>query len=761
LALFSIRCMTCQARLKVTDPAAIGEILSCPKCGSFVEVVAPPGYNGGAVDTSSPGATAQPLGAADRGSPDQGRAEAAQTKASSQAAPPDSPLADAPAGSGPLPPPAQSVVPPMASGAVNSPVQDLEDVLSEAASRLDEPPLHEALSPPTATDLAAIPSPAEVPGTIAGPPLVSSGAIAQGLPPGAAWVSPVEQMWRRRILLGVSGAIAVAAVVGLVVYLLSGGDRPDAPGVANPIAAAEPSSDDTISGADADDEPSQSTDQGAAGADPASAPSNSSPAEVAPRPPLQGTDAIGDPPGDSLAKANNPALPGKNVPPPIAVENPLGHPPGDQQLPPANESDPSDPGANEPDPNDTAAAENSDPEDVDPADPDPSGMGTAAPVPDEPRPQVDVAARLADPIAQIELPEMPLADFIAMMSQLSTISITLDLEALAEIGRAPATPVSVKLSETTVGDVLRTALQSQSLTLEVDGDQVLVTRPAGERSKQRLVKHAAGDLFDNRAEAQDLAGVVRKFVLPGTWVEDGGPGTIEVDGDSLSVRHGFAAHYQIVMLLEKLRTARGRPNRNRYYDRRNFQLATRFHRSYDRLQQPITVNFRSAPLRDIVAHLNSRGIGVRVLVDWHALSQQGVWPTSTCTLQAAGESLDDALRTMLAPRKLKLRAVDSGLVEITSAAALRDRAEVEFYPVGDVLSLGQSPEALVAKITQSLAPESWHAAGGAGLVHFDPPSRTLIVRAGQDVQVLLEQYLAELPPAAEKAAVRPVSRPIP
>ena len=38
---FSILCTTCQARLRVRDESAVGQILACPKCGSMVMVHAP------------------------------------------------------------------------------------------------------------------------------------------------------------------------------------------------------------------------------------------------------------------------------------------------------------------------------------------------------------------------------------------------------------------------------------------------------------------------------------------------------------------------------------------------------------------------------------------------------------------------------------------------------------------------------------------------------------------------------------------------
>lgn len=43
-ALFSITCTTCQAKLAVRDAALIGQITTCPRCESMVEVVPPPGW---------------------------------------------------------------------------------------------------------------------------------------------------------------------------------------------------------------------------------------------------------------------------------------------------------------------------------------------------------------------------------------------------------------------------------------------------------------------------------------------------------------------------------------------------------------------------------------------------------------------------------------------------------------------------------------------------------------------------------------------
>src|SRR5437867_9787792 len=43
--LFAITCTTCKSRLRVRDPAAVGQILACPKCGGMVMVKPPPAWS--------------------------------------------------------------------------------------------------------------------------------------------------------------------------------------------------------------------------------------------------------------------------------------------------------------------------------------------------------------------------------------------------------------------------------------------------------------------------------------------------------------------------------------------------------------------------------------------------------------------------------------------------------------------------------------------------------------------------------------------
>ena len=41
---FFLRCETCRARLRVRDERFLGQVQSCPKCGSMVQIIAPAGW---------------------------------------------------------------------------------------------------------------------------------------------------------------------------------------------------------------------------------------------------------------------------------------------------------------------------------------------------------------------------------------------------------------------------------------------------------------------------------------------------------------------------------------------------------------------------------------------------------------------------------------------------------------------------------------------------------------------------------------------
>jgi hypothetical protein len=195
--LFAITCLTCQARLNVRNEAAIGQILTCPKCGSMVEVVPPPGWRSKA--GSGPGS-------------DRAKRAAPATSPTEEARPPRKTSPDpiqrrVPAG----PPPAEAKA---ASRRAETPVPPVAPAASNS------PPLADPAPPvqPPETVSQTVGSPTS---EVAGEPPESEKAEAPAGAGAPIAVAPVELLWRKWLLLATTPVAGLVIAVAVWVYLSS------------------------------------------------------------------------------------------------------------------------------------------------------------------------------------------------------------------------------------------------------------------------------------------------------------------------------------------------------------------------------------------------------------------------------------------------------------------------------------------------------------------------------------------------------------
>src|SRR5262249_59678809 len=87
----------------------------------------------------------------------------------------------------------------------------------------------------------------------------------------------------------------------------------------------------------------------------------------------------------------------------------------------------------------------------------------------------DVADRLADKLPDIELRDVPLLQALRIVSQISTLPVTIDLDAFPEGNLDLSARVSLKMRDTSVSDILTPLLAQQRLVFVVEEDQVLAT----------------------------------------------------------------------------------------------------------------------------------------------------------------------------------------------------------------------------------------------------------------------------------------------
>jgi DNA-directed RNA polymerase subunit RPC12/RpoP len=689
---FSITCTTCKSRLKVRSTAAIGQVVPCPKCGGMVLVKAP-----------------------------------------EEAVPPE--VASA----------ATKPVEPQASTASPHNTKDFDDVESILAGKQRVP----AEIPPPAERAAAGHESAST-AAMAPAGKAARAAIPREASPAAAGRAPQELAERaaagdlaalRPLRYGMWLAISILAGIGLAVgvvvvstWLLR--DDGDQTATGSAVASAtsngkpEPAANEkpkgVVSPAEQGDVPAA---EETPSADPPAAAKNASdttPPAIAKSPARSGDPLeIVDPP-KTAAKTGKTA--------PAIGDDPLGkfaEVVGGRDNPlPMAEAPP-------------AAPEKS------PAEPPPE-EGPARPALPRPPPRnVNVAARLADPLTGIESPGTPLADFLQTISDLSTIPITLELEGLAYRALSPSSPVKYSANNTTVGKALEEALRPLQLTPVVVDDQLVVT--LAEPPGGVLINYPMEDLTGrSEQQAQQLAQWATALVEPGSWKDDEEEGPSLTPGvDAFAVQAPQRTHAGLFFLCEKLRIARGLPPKSKH-DAALFRLQTRTAKSGPALPTPITLNYSQPTLLAEILRRLGETAKVRILVDWQALAALGWNPDGEGTLVVEGKPLSEALSSLLAPMDLAWRAVDEQTLQVTSAAVLEKTPELEIHPAGDLAADAAAGDALLARLRGALAIAEEEASGFA--LRFDPASRSILASLPQPRQRDVERLLAEWVTEAKAAA---------
>jgi hypothetical protein len=599
--------------------------------------------------------------------------------------------------------------------------------------------------------------------------------------PGDEWVSSTNRRWQQ-IALVVGGCLAgLLMAVALFGYVISRGG-PFAPQVASgPQDGERPSDNNQNSDGHTDgdarhENDSHGGDSEAAAHDEDGVQDRGADAgPTSPEDPPSGvpTEKNSDETASDKADPSSPAEPGAEKPvEPVGPVNPFDLDAPTRPPPSADPDEPADSSSGEAPPSADSIAEDlgefapflddSPLRDLAPLDLVPTSgdaadkdedLASVEDVPREPlvpRPKprdVDVAAQLAVPIMGIQFENVALLDYLRFLSQLSAVPITVEPEALLAAGASPSTPVDIKLTDTSIRGALETVLRSHGLGyVELDA-HVRIVPASAEGGKPRRVSYSVPDLVGDDFSLTQFADMATDLLQNEAWPADAGGITLHAENQALVVTASAATHLQMLVLCEKLRIARGGKKRSSYPDAL-FDLRTRREQAADNLARPLTINYvRPTPLVEIVARIEKES-GLRILIDWQAVAEQGWNPGGEATLIAEGQPLGEALTSMLEPMDLSWRAVSADILQITTPEALAAEGELEFYPVAGLLEK-ETPDEFVARLERLLGGEYFRSGGGYGSLQFDAKSKYLLAVLPQPQQVDLTAILKTPPPAAE------------
>jgi hypothetical protein len=604
-----------------------------------------------------------------------------------------------------------------------------------------------------------------------------------------AWLNGSAAIVRAYWLMGGAVVVGVALAVGLAGILLSRSTRPELPSDTSALARAEPSQ--PALG------PAEAPAREPAEADPVAAeppvvapdeptaegPSQQEPTPAAPAPKAaRETDADQPPPVAPQAPAEEgpaplpPTTPTPTTPPAPAPSRdavpPVPVPVADAESPvPDDElasfarwlqdmqdtsgsptsSSPTSPPITPPDA--AIAAATTIPSSMDRAEPaDPVSVQPTR----SPPPLVEVEVRLREEISALKLDEVPLHQALRFLTELTTIPIRLEPEALGRYNLRADQPVSLLTRGTRVNDVLDEILGRYELGYEYSAGHLEVRTASDARGEMTVLRHDVTDLRDADPEwAHRLAKWITHLIGPGTWEgqvkradESALPlGSCTVEESMLVVRHSDAVKYQVIAFCERLRLARGLPAKTRIHEDR-IRLGSRVNQ-FPHFDVPVTIRTsREQSLNEILSELEAQA-SVELLVDWPALHQAGWSPRDRMMMYCERLPLRDALALLLTDKGLSLRVLDATSLEVTTPAVLAITQDLEFYPLG----MPEPAAEQVRQLSQQLANQIGMARfqpTGSGAIAYDVASRCLIVSLSQPEQTQASEWIAAWIAARQK-----------
>ena len=244
-------------------------------------------------------------------------------------------------------------------------------------------------------------------------------------------------------------------------------------------------------------------------------------------------------------------------------------------------------------------------------------------------------------------------------------------------------------------------------------------------------------------DAAEIGRLIERFVVPATWKSAGGTGTIQVDGTTLHIDQSDSVSRQIVIFCERLRLARGLMPRSKY-PVELLSIESPYKQLAAKLDEHTTFTFLDGTrLADMVRQWQKM-TGLTILVDWAALSEIELTPSSPIFCSAIDRTWADSLDGVLEPLGLGWWPVDGETIQITTLKSLEKIQRIEFYHVPPTLRAQfTSAQSLIDALQKETGEhDGKNGRSSPARIELDESSGRLIVLGWPGVHRLLSHRLA-------------------
>jgi hypothetical protein len=166
------------------------------------------------------------------------------------------------------------------------------------------------------------------------------------------------------------------------------------------------------------------------------------------------------------------------------------------------------------------------------------------------------------------------------------------------------------------------------------------------------------------------------------------------------------------------------------------------------LNSPISIDFKSEPLENVINYLQKQ-IGEPIVIPTEVLAEVKAAYDTPITIQGERMSTRSILKKVLAELNLTYVVRDQ-VLQVTTKERAKEMLTTRVYPVGDLLkatifNMGpagnqsqmiQNINTLMALITTTIDPQSW-APNGPATIAFEPATMSLIIRQSAEIHMLI------------------------
>ena len=361
--------------------------------------------------------------------------------------------------------------------------------------------------------------------------------------------------------------------------------------------------------------------------------------------------------------------------------------------------------------------------------------------PRKPLPIIDAGLRLQDTFSATNL-KLPLESFLRFIANATTVPVTIRPEALVRSRVRLNRPVSVNGDEISHGQALGLALKPIKLGYRTDTGHIIVDRANTISGRSVEYSHFVGDLLQTGWTVERLGTVIRALVAPHSWEGRGGRATMRVTSTALETVQTESIHFEIMNFCERLRLQNGLALQSKASHQ---NLSKDLWQQRSELAQRIPPKRRNGSLQEMLHEFDRvAGKQIRILPDWHALAQVGWGPDSKAAPTIRPADLNTSLEKWLGEMQLAYRYAGDGYLEVTSPAAERQRFEIGFHAVDDLVQDSSGAQQLIAQLKSALGQSHFEAPDGTSEIIYDELSGKLLTRLSQSKQLEVDWLLGTL-----------------